>query len=96
VDMLAGDSRFPALRRVAQPLHYIAVNPCASSWLVGVTATVDAMNSRAPVPSSTSSRQHSSVELIATAPGVYKLSPPLAPQPHHVPQHPVSPPSFQP
>ena len=72
--MLAGDSRLPALRRVAQPLHCIAVNPCASSWLVGVTATVDATNSRAPVPSSTSGRRASSPKSPATARGLHKLT----------------------
>jgi hypothetical protein len=78
LDMLTGDSRLPALRRVAQPLHCIAVNPCASSWLVGVTATVDATDSHAPVPSSTSDRRVSFVKFPATARSFYKLSPRVA------------------
>jgi hypothetical protein len=48
-DKFTGDSRLPAVCHVLEPLHRIAVNPCASPWLVGVTATVDATNSRALV-----------------------------------------------
>jgi hypothetical protein len=54
------------VHRVSEPRHRIAVNPCASSWLVGVTATVDATDSRAPVLCSTSDRRASFFKFPAT------------------------------
>jgi hypothetical protein len=76
--MLADDSRLPALRRVAQPLHCIAVNPCASSWLVGVTATVDATNSRGQCFLLHLRPPRGSAKLSTTTRGRYKLTVPPA------------------
>jgi hypothetical protein len=64
---------FTVVHRVFEPRHRIAVNPCASSWLVGVTATVDATDPRAPVPSSTSDRRASFFKFPATVDALYKL-----------------------
>jgi hypothetical protein len=77
--------RLPAVCHVLEPLHRIAVNPCASSWLVGVTATVDATDSRAPEPFLSSGRRASSSKFPATAIEPYKLKTPPAPQGHHPP-----------
>jgi hypothetical protein len=64
---------------VLEPLHHIAVNPCASSWLVGVTATVDATDSRAPVTFLFSGHRASSPKFAAIARGLYKLTAPSTP-----------------
>jgi hypothetical protein len=66
-DNFAGDRRLPALCHVPEYLHRIAVNPCDSLWLVGVTATVDATDSRAPVNSYSSDRRTSPLKFPATA-----------------------------
>jgi hypothetical protein len=71
--------RLPVVCHVLEPLHRIAVNPCASSWIVGVTATVDAIDSCARVPFLSSGRRASSPKFAATARGLYKLTAPSAP-----------------
>jgi hypothetical protein len=65
--------RLPAVCHILESLHRIAVNPCASSWLVGVIATVDATDSRALVPSSTSDRRASFFKFPATVDALYKF-----------------------
>jgi hypothetical protein len=87
VDMLAGDSRLPALRRVAQPLHRIAVNPCASSWLVRSNCHGRCHEFTCASIFSTSGRRASIVKFPATACDAYKLSPPLAALDYREPRH---------
>ena len=65
-DKNTGDCRRTALCHVPEYLHRIVVNPCDSLWLVGVTATVDATDSRAPVLCSTSDRRASFFKFPAT------------------------------
>jgi hypothetical protein len=91
-DNFTGDSRLPALCHVLEHLHRIAVNPCASPWLIGVTATIDATDSRAPMLFLSSDRRASSSKFPAAALASYKFSPPSAPQHHHALSHPTLPP----
>jgi hypothetical protein len=81
------NSRLPAVCHVLEPLHRIAVNPCASTWLVGVTATVDATDPRTPVPFLSSDRRASSSKFPATTVEPYKLKSQPAPQDRHPPSH---------
>jgi hypothetical protein len=92
-DKNTGDCRRTALCHVPEYLHRIAVNPCDSLWLVGVTATVDATDSRALVLFLSSDRRASSSKFPAAALVSYKLSPPSAPQHHHALSCPVLPPA---
>ena len=70
------------VRRVSLPVHHIAVNPCDSPWLVGVTATVDATDSRAPVNSYSSDRRASFFKFPAIVDALYKLMARAAALPH--------------
>jgi hypothetical protein len=66
-DKLTGDRRLPAVRRVAQPFHRVAVTPHCCLINAGEVATAWDTNSRAPVFFSTSDRRTSSLKFVATA-----------------------------
>jgi hypothetical protein len=78
-DKLTGDRRLPAVRRVAQPFHRVAVTPHCCLINAGEVATAWDANSRAPVIFSTSDHRASSPKFAATARGLYKLTAPSAP-----------------
>jgi hypothetical protein len=58
-DKLTDDRRLPAMRRVAQPFHRVAVTPHCCLINAGEVATTWDTNSRAPVFFSTSDRRAS-------------------------------------
>jgi hypothetical protein len=65
--------RSPALCRVSQPRHRIAVTPYRCLINAGEVATTVDTDSRAPVPSSTSDRRASFFKFPATVDALYKL-----------------------
>ena len=91
-----GNHRRTALRHVSEYLHRIAVLRFSFPPITGVVATTVATSSLALVTFSLSGRHRAIINSSATAPGIYKLSPPLAPQPHHAPHRLVSLPILQP
>jgi hypothetical protein len=74
---------FAVARRVALPLHLVAVTLWGSPIVAGELATTEDTHSRAPVPSSTSDRRASFFKFPATVDAFYKLSPRLAALHHH-------------
>ena len=64
---------FAVARRVALPLHLVAVTLWGSPIVAGELATTEDTHSRAPVPSSTSDRRASFFKFSATVDALYKL-----------------------
>jgi hypothetical protein len=64
---------FAVDRRVALPLHHVAVTLWGRPIVAGEVATMLATDSRAPVPSSTSDRRASFSKFPATVDALYKL-----------------------
>ena len=91
-----GNRRRTALRHVSEYLHRIAVIRFSFPSITRVVAMTVATSSLAPVTFPLSGRHRAIINSSATAPGIYKLSPPLAPQPHHAPHRLVSLPILQP
>jgi hypothetical protein len=74
---------FAVVRRVSLSIYHVTMTPYRCPIVAGEVATILAMDSRAPVPSSTSDRRASFSKFPATVDALYKLMARAAALPHH-------------